>query len=97
MSHAAHPSRRCHHCAREVGETRHTRTSYRVGFYELHGGEVEEVTKRRSEDDPEPVTVLRLIVPQHAYTCVDCYHLPEVAAERELLFRPETAGSEDGG
>jgi len=83
--------RRCHHCGREVEETKHTRTSYRVGGYELYGGDVEEVTKRRSEDDPALVTILRLIEPRDACTCADCYHLPDVAAERELLFRPETA------
>jgi hypothetical protein len=80
---------RCHHCAREVEETKHTRTSYRVGGYEIHGGDVEEVTKPRSEDDPELVTILRVIEPHDACTCAACYHLPAVAAERELLFRPE--------
>ena len=83
--------RRCHHCAREVEETKHTRTSYRVGCYELYGGDVEEVTKRRSEDDAELVTILRLIEPRDACTCADCYRLPGVAAEREQLFRPEVA------
>jgi len=83
--------RRCHHCAREVEETKHTRTSFRVGCYEIYGGDVEEVTKQRSEDDPELVTILRVIEPRDAFTCADCYHLPEVAAEREHLFRPETA------
>lgn len=84
-----HQPRRCHHCAREVEETKHTRTSYRVGGYEIHGGGVEAVTRPRSEDDPELITILRLIEPHPACTCADCYRLPEVAAERELLFRPE--------
>jgi DNA-directed RNA polymerase subunit RPC12/RpoP len=84
-------SRRCHHCSREVAETQHTRTSYRVASYELHGGEVEAVVKRRSADDPEEVTILRLVRPREVYTCADCYRLPEVAALREVLFRPEIA------
>ena len=84
-------TRRCHHCAREVDETKHTRTSYRVGYYEVHGGEVEAVTKRRSDDDADLVTILRLIRPSEAYTCAECYRLPEAMQERELLYRPETA------
>lgn len=91
MPAASTTSRRCHHCAREIEETRHTRASYRVGFYELYGGEVEEMVKQRSEDNPEQVVILRLIRPSAAYTCAECYRLPEVAAERETLFRPETA------
>jgi hypothetical protein len=86
---ASHTPRRCHHCTREVEETKHTRTAYRVGGYELHGGGVEEVIKPRSEDDPEQITFLRLIEPRDACTCADCYRLPAVARERELLFRPE--------
>ena len=92
MAPASTTARRCHHCAREVEETKHTRTSYRVGSYEVYGGDVEEVTKRRSEDDGEMITILRLVVPREACTCSSCYRLPEVAAEREHLFRPETAG-----
>ena len=91
---ASTAARRCHHCAREVDETKHTRTSYRVGYYSVHGGEVETVTQRRSEDDPESVTFLRLITPSEAYTCAACYRLPDAMRERELLYRPETAASE---
>ena len=83
--------RRCHHCGREVDETKHTRTSYRVDYYEVHGGEVEPVAMRKSEDADEVVIVFRLIAPTEAYTCVDCYRLPEALDERALLYRPETA------
>jgi len=91
MAPASSAPRRCHHCGREVEETKHTRTSFRVGCYEIYSGDVEEVTKQRSEDDPELVTILRVTVPHDAFTCADCYHLPGVAAERDQLFRPETA------
>lgn len=84
--------KRCHRCGREVGETRHTRTSYRVGYYALHGGRVEAVTLVRPGDEGT-VTILRLVEPADWYTCVDCYRLPGVAVEREVLFRPEIAGT----
>jgi len=92
---ASNTQRRCHHCAREVEETKHTRSSYRVDYYEVHGGEVESVAMRKYEDDPEVVTVFRLIAPSEAYTCVGCYRLKEALDERALLYRPETADDGD--
>lgn len=87
---ASNTPRRCHHCGREVDETKHTRFSYRVDYYEVHGGAVEAVAMRRSEDDPEATTVFRLIAPTEAYTCVGCYRLKEALDERALLYRPES-------
>jgi hypothetical protein len=68
----------------------HTRSSYRVGYYELHGGECEEVTQVRADEEGGTVTFLRLLEPRSYYTCVECYRLPAVAEERRLLLRPET-------
>jgi hypothetical protein len=79
----------CHHCGREVGETTHTRSSYRVDYYSLHTGDVEPTTLSRHDDPAESVTVLRLVRPTDVFSCVDCYRKPNVRSERELLFRPE--------
>jgi hypothetical protein len=79
---------RCTHCGREVAETVHTRSSYRVDYYALHTGDVEPVVIRVDQSAP-PVTILRLLRAENLLTCVDCYRRPKVQAERELLFRPE--------
>lgn len=86
--------KRCHHCGREVGETRHTRSSYKVGYYDLHGGDVEMVTKVRPEEEGGTMTILRLVHPTEFYTCGECYGLPAVVGEREHLFRPELEGDD---
>ena len=78
---------RCSHCGRSVEETQHTRTSYRVDYYELHTGDVEPVTVAR--DDGPPVTILKLLSANEIVTCADCYREPGVRARRERLFRPE--------
>jgi hypothetical protein len=85
----AKEDKRCHHCGNPVRETRHTRTSYRVGYYEIYGGDVEPVTMMRSGDEGETITILRLTRPAVWLTCADCYRDPEVRAERESLFAPE--------
>lgn len=84
-------SLRCHHCGKEVSETVHTRSTYRVGYYALHTGEVEPASVPRHDDPTEVVTVLRLIRPIEVFTCADCYRQPQVRRERELLFRAESA------
>lgn len=66
----------------------HTRTGYRVDYYELHTGSVEEATYRRGEDGPVQV-YQRLLVPELVITCADCYRQPAVQDEREQRFRPE--------
>jgi DNA-directed RNA polymerase subunit RPC12/RpoP len=81
---------RCAHCGREVAETMHTRSSYRVDYYALHTGAVEPVTLSRGEDAP-PMTVLKLLSANEVFTCADCYRQPRIRQERELLFRPELA------
>jgi hypothetical protein len=79
----------CTHCGREVAETRHTRSSYRVDYYALHTGEVEPTTQARSDDPTALVSFLKLLRPTEVVTCVDCYRQPHVRARREVLFRPE--------
>src|SRR5436309_11627683 len=80
---------RCSHCGREVTETVHTRSSYRVDYYALHTGEVEPVTMARGDETMPLVTVLKLLRPSEVVTCADCYRRADVRAERESLFRPE--------
>ena len=86
---ASNLSLHCTHCSREVAETMHTRSSYRVDYYWLHTGEVEPSTIQRPDDPSGVMTVLRLLRVSTVVTCVDCYRLPEIRAQRELLFRPE--------
>jgi len=85
----AKSSLRCDHCGRDVTETVHTRSSYRVDYYALHTGEVEPVAIRRGDDTMPAVTVLKLVRPTNVVTCADCYRRPGVRVERESLFRPE--------
>lgn len=96
--HAADGTRaalRCHHCGREVRETAHTRSAYRVDYYALHTGEVEPVSVARGEEADVVSTVLRLLRPAEIVTCVDCYGQASIRAEREQLFRPELAHPHD--
>jgi len=87
--HGHHGVRRCHHCGGEIAETVHTRTSYRVGYYSLHTGDVEPVELIREDDPSTAMTVLRLIRPYDVFTCARCYSDPAVRRARERLFRPE--------
>lgn len=87
---------RCHHCGREVAETVHTRSTYRVDYYALHTGDVEPTTMARSDDPADLMTVMRLVRPIEIFTCVDCYRRPSVRRERELLFRTERHGASEG-
>ena len=79
---------RCNHCGRVVRETVHTRSQYRVDYYELHTGEVEESTLKHGEDGQVQV-YQRLRVPETITTCADCYRDPNVRDEREHRYRPE--------
>lgn len=84
---------RCAHCGRQVAETRHSRTSYRVDYYSLHTGEVEPVTLI-IEDEGLPMTFQKLVRAVDVITCVDCYRAPAVQGERERRFRPERLGGD---
>ena len=85
---------RCHHCGREVSETTHTRSSYQVGYYFLHTGEVEPITVQRTEDPATAISALKLMRAITVFTCADCYRRPEVQRQREALFRPELAADD---
>lgn len=90
MAHAvAKPLRRCYHCGREVSETRHTRSAYRVDFYALHTGVTEPMSIPDPDDATRAITVLRLVHASEVVSCVECYRQPAVRCEREYLFRPE--------
>lgn len=80
---------RCHHCGRGVADTVHTRSSYRVDYYVLYGGEVEPMTLPHSDAGAPPIIALKLLRPNEIVTCVNCYQQPGVREEREALFRPE--------
>ena len=84
---------RCAHCGREVAETVHTRSAYRVDYYALHTGEVEPTTMPGGDDASQLVTVLKLLRANDIFTCADCYRQPAVRQARELLFRPELAAA----
>ncbi len=86
---------RCHHCGREVAETTHTRSTYRVDYYALHTGDVEPTTMARSDDPGDLITVMRLVRAVEVFTCVDCYQQPSVRRARELLFRTELSAAPD--
>ena len=68
-------------------ETVHTREGFRVGFYELYTGDVEEV--HRASEVEDPLYFQRLVRPRYMVTCATCYARPEVRAERDLLFFTE--------
>jgi hypothetical protein len=84
---------RCDHCGRGVCETSHTRGDYRVDFYSMHTGDVEECSM--SLDDGERTRVYqKLLRPVEIVTCSDCYRDPEMRRRREREFRRE--GAEQG-
>ena len=85
---ALESSLRCSHCGRAVRETLHTRDSWRVDYYLLHTGDVEQTTLVRDEWGGA-VSFLKLIRPEDVITCADCYRDPAVRDQREERFRPE--------
>ena len=87
---------RCHHCGREVAETVHTRSAYRVDYYSLHTGDVEPTTMARSDDPADVVTVMRLVRAFEVRTCADCYRQPGVRRARARLFRTELHNVPEG-
>ena len=84
---------RCNHCGRQVEQTWHTRTSYKVDYYSLYTGEVEEALIKIDDETP-PISYQRLLSSIEVVTCVDCYRDPTVQRERERRFRPEVVGEE---
>src|ERR1043166_1592936 len=84
---------RCLHCGREVTETIHARTGYRVDYYTLFSGEAEPTLVTHPDTAAPPITVWCLLRASEIVTCADCYRRPEIRREREVLFRPESAGT----
>jgi hypothetical protein len=76
-----------------VGETRHTRTSYRVDFYEMHTGDVEPCSLLVDEGE-RSISFFRLLRAQEIITCADCYRDATVQRERERRFHPERVEQE---
>lgn len=75
---AASPSPlRCARCGVAVEPTRHTRTTYVVGYYRLHGGRTTEATLVRG-DDEAPLVYRRLVEPADVVSCARCFREPEV-------------------
>lgn len=89
---SAAPARRCHFCGRAVRPTQHTRTTYAVDYYALHGGRGERC-ELVGDYGHRAATYIRLLDHYEVITCAQCYAQPRVQAERERLFRPERAAT----
>ncbi len=87
---SAPPAPRCHFCHRAVRPTQHTRTTYAVDYYALHGGRGE-WCELVGDYGHRGTSYLRLLDHYEVITCAQCYGRPAVQAERERLFRPERA------
>jgi hypothetical protein len=75
---AASPSSlRCLRCGAAVEPTRHTRTTWIVGYYRLHGGRTAEATLLRG-DDEAPLVYRRLVEPADVVACARCFPEPDV-------------------
>lgn len=66
----------CFHCGRQVRETIHRQTDYRVDYYLLHTGHTDwEIVLN---PDGLSLRYLRLTDPTDIITCVQCYARPEI-------------------
>jgi len=81
---------RCVRCGIGVGGTVHTRTSYTVGHYRLHGGRTVEGTIRRREDEA-PLVYRRLVEAIEVVSCPACLAAAEVQALWTTFGEPEPA------
>ena len=70
-------SLRCMRCGAAVEATRHTRATYTVGYYALHGGRTVEATLMR-RDDEAPLVYRRLVEPVNVVACPACFADPAV-------------------
>jgi hypothetical protein len=84
----AEPPLRCDHCGRQVRETEHTRTTYRVDYYTVHSGNGE-VCSFAADEGQRGATYVKLIDRFDVVTCVECYGQASVQYERERRFHPE--------
>lgn len=94
---AAGSALRCTHCGRPVRETQHTRGSYAVDYYTVHGGHGE-LCSLTGDDGQHLVTFVKLVDHFDVVSCADCYRRGAIKAERDRCFRPEleAAAGDDG-
>jgi hypothetical protein len=78
---------RCDHCGRAVCGTRHTRTTYEVDYFRLHGGRGERCWV--TGDDGRSAAYIRLLDQFDLITCVQCYRRSEVQDARERRFHDD--------
>ena len=85
---AVEPLLHCEHCGRAVRETQHTRTSYTVDYYSVHGGHGE-VCWLIGEDGQRSSTYVKLLDRFDVISCAQCYQQAAVRTERDRCFQPE--------
>ena len=73
----APPALRCIRCGAAVEGTRHTRTTYTVGYYLLHTGRTTEVTLL-GRDDEAPITYRRMLDSVDVVSCPGCFDEPAI-------------------
>jgi hypothetical protein len=88
LDRAVEPSLHCDHCGRAVRETQHTRTSYTVDYYSVHGGHGE-VCSLLGDAGQRASTYVKLLDRLDVISCVQCYRQESVQAERDRCFQPE--------
>jgi transcription elongation factor Elf1 len=79
----------CSHCGREVKATVHFRKAdpgYRVDYYLLWTGDLEEVAMKNPRDESEIMEFYKLNNPRKVITCSECAQKSEIQAELERLF-----------
>ncbi len=77
----------CHHCGREVKETRHTQKGYQVDYYLLHTGATEWAFFKDRKEDAPLLRYLKLTQPIDILTCVDCYANPQIKKRLDDDFK----------
>lgn len=79
----------CSHCGREVRATVHQRKKdpgYRVDYYTLWTGELEEVAMKNPRDESEIMEFYKLNEPRRVITCSDCEAKKDIRKELDRLF-----------
>ncbi len=79
----------CSHCGREVKATVHAREEdpgYRVDYYLLLTGDLEEVSIKNPRDESDVMEFYKLKNPRRVITCSDCLGKKEVSGELDRLF-----------
>jgi hypothetical protein len=79
----------CSHCGREVKPTVHLRNAnpgYRVDYYLLITGDLEEVAMKNPRDESEVMEFYKLNNPRQVITCSECASRKSVQEELQRLF-----------